>query len=462
LADEPKRGEKMSAESTATKNTQAPTLAPAEKAEQATETPAAAQASEAKGGSWRRGLIPVVILLMAAGILFAITGAWNSWVGGRETQETDDAYLRADLTPLSTRVSGTVAQVAVNDYQKVKAGDLLVQIKDDDYRAQVEQAMAGVRAAEAAIENNQRQKALQDARITQAQAGIEAARAQVGQAQAGIEASKAKIMNAEAAVRATKADVVRTESERRRQESLVEASAATRQRLEQVVADAERFRSILASREAELEQSRADLSVRKSDLAQAEAALLGRNADWEAQRRQRDVLDSQEGQLRGDLSAKQAGLKVAETNLEYTRIVAPADGIVGERKVRAGQLVSPGTQALSLVQSEPWVLANYKETQLANVRKGDPVEITVDGLPGVKIKGHVEEIAPASGSQFALLPPDNATGNFTKVVQRIPVKITLEVDANVRERLRPGMSVISKVKTGGGRDSIAAAAGGKQ
>lgn len=165
--------------------------------------------------------------------------------------------------------------------------------------------------------------------------------------------------------------------------------------------------------------------------------------------------------MRADLNAKQAGLKVAEINLEYTRIVAPANGVVGERKVRVGQLVSPGTQALSLVQTEAWVQANYKETQLTNVRKGDPVEITVDALPGVTIKGRVEEIAPASGSQFALLPPDNATGNFTKIVQRIPVKIVLDADANIRDRLRPGMSVISKIKSGGGRDGKAAPAGEK-
>src|SRR4030095_7368097 len=113
-------------------------------------------------------------------------------------------------------------------------------------------------------------------------------------------------------------------------------------------------------------------------------------------------------------------LKVAQTNFEYTRIVAPADGIVGERKVRIGQLVNPGTQVVSLVESKPWILANYKETQLARVRKGDAVDITVDALPGIVVKGRVEEIAPASGSQFALLPPDNATGNFTKIVQRIP------------------------------------------
>jgi len=335
----------------------------------------------------------------------------------------------------------------VNDYQKVKTGDLLVQLKDEDYQAQVEQAAATVRTAEAAIENIQRQKLLQDARIMQAEAGIEAAKAQVLQAQAGIEASTAQIKDAEAGVEATRADVVRTEAERRRQESLIEAGAATRQRLEQVVADADRFRAVLSGKEAALAQARAGLAARRADLAQAEASLLGRRSDFDAQRRQRDVVDSQDAQARADLSARHAGLKVAQTNLDYTRILAPADGVVGERKVRLGQLVSPGTQVLSLVQSEPWVLANYKETQLTNVRRGDSVEITVDALPGVVLRGHVAEIAPASGSQFTLLPPDNATGNFTKIVQRIPVKIVLEPDEKIQERLRPGMSVIAKIKT---------------
>jgi len=404
------------------------------------------QAKE-KRKSRRFPFVPVLVLLLAAAILFAIAANWNSWVSSRETQETDDAYVRADLTPLSTRVSGTVTEVAVNDYQKVKAGDLLVQLKDEDYKAQVEQAAATVRAAEAAIDNIQRQKLLQDARIAQAEAGIEAAKAQVAQAQAGIEASMAQIKDAEAAVEATRADVVRTESERRRQESLIEAGAATKQRLEQVVADADRFRATLAGREATLAQARAGLAARHADLAQADAALLGRRSDLEAQHRQRDVVDSQEAQARADLVAKRAGLRVAQTNLEYTRIVAPEDGVVSERKVRLGQLVSPGTQVLSLVQSQPWVLANYKETQLANVRKGNPVDMTVDALPGVSLKGHVAEVAPASGSQFALLPPDNATGNFTKIVQRIPVKIVLEPDEKTFERLRPGMSVIARIRT---------------
>jgi membrane fusion protein (multidrug efflux system) len=171
----------------------------------------------------------------------------------------------------------------------------------------------------------------------------------------------------------------------------------------------------------------------------------------EAQRRQRGVLDAQESQLRADLRAKEEAVKVSRTNLEYTRILAPTDGIVGERKVRIGQLVSPGTQVISLVENDVWVQANYKETQLTNVSNGDSAVITVDTFPGLKLKGRVEEIAPASGSQFALLPPDNASGNFTKIVQRIPVKIVLDHDPRAADRLRPGMSVIVEINASGKR-----------
>jgi membrane fusion protein (multidrug efflux system) len=237
--------------------------------------------------------------------------------------------------------------------------------------------------------------------------------------------------------------------------------SATKQKLEQVVADQERFAAILDSRKAELAQARAYLESRRADLSKthagvasrqaerlrAQAQSSGKSAEVEAQIKQRAVLDAQEQQLLADLSAKQEALKVAQTNLDYTRIVAPTDGIVGERKVRIGQLVSPGTQVISLVDNTIWVQANYEETQLTNVAKGDGAEITVDTFPGVTLRGHVEEIAPASGSQFALLPPDNASGNYTKIVQRIPVKIVLDARPELAERLRPGMSVIAKITT---------------
>ena len=396
-----------------------------------------------------RRFVPLLVLLLAAAILFLIVANWNGWVGRQGSQKTDDAYLRADITPLSTKVSGTVTQVAVADYQQVKAGDLLVQIKDDDYRAQLAQAEAAVEAAHAALETNGNQKALQDSRIAQAQAGVEAAKADIARGEASIEAVKADIANAHAGVDAARADVTRTQLERKRQEALVEDAAATRQKLEQVTADEERFRAVLESRKADLAKVQALLSLREAELRQAYSGLASRQSEYEAQRRQHGVLDAQERQLKADLSAKEEAVKVARTNLEYTRIVAPTDGVVGERKVRIGQLVSPGTQVISLVESEVWVQANYKETQLTNVNKGDVARVTVDTFPDLVLKGHVEEISPASGSQFALLPPDNASGNFTKIVQRIPVKIVIDHDPRVADRLRSGMSVIVEINASG-------------
>jgi membrane fusion protein, multidrug efflux system len=419
--------------------------------------------------------VPLLVLLLAAGILFGISGGWTRFVGGGSTQRTDDAYLRADITPLSTRVSGSVAQVAVSDYQRVKAGDLLVQLKDDDFKAQVAQAEAGVAAAQAALENNAKQKELQASRIMQAQAGVQAASAQITQAgaaiqaaqsdvangQAGVDAAQAKVPDTQAAVQAAQADAERTLLERRRQEALLELGSATKQKVEQVVADQERYaatlesrkaevaqtRALVESRRAELGKARAQVSLRRAEEQQARAQAASRSAELDAQIKQRAVLDAQEQQLQADLNAKQEALKVAQTNLDYTRIVAPTDGIVGERKVRVGQLVSPGTQVIALVENTIWVQANYEETQLTHVVKGDSAKVTVDTFPGVVLRGHVEEIAPASGSQFALLPPDNATGNYTKIVQRIPVKIVLDPNPDLANRLRPGMSVIAEITT---------------
>ena len=394
-------------------------------------------------------VVPAIILLMAGGILFLIAGDWNTWASERESQKTDDAYVRADLTPLSTKVAGLVAVVAVSDYQTVKRGDLLVQLRDDDFRAQVQQAEAAVAYGESALVNNQRQKELQDARISQAEDGIRAAEADIAAAEAGIDAAKSSISNARSGVEGSKADVQRTELERRRQQALIAAEAATRQKLEQVVAEAERFRSQLASRDADLSMATALLASRQADLGRARAHLGSTKAELEAQKRQRAVLDSQELLLRADLNAKKASLALAQTNLGYTRIIAPANGNVSERRVRPGQLVSPGTQVISLVQPDVWVDANYKETQLRHIRAGDPVEIRADALPGLTLHGKVENVSPASGSQFALLPPDNATGNFTRIVQRVPVKIVLDRGQAAVGRLRPGLSVVTTIRTSG-------------
>jgi membrane fusion protein, multidrug efflux system len=367
---------------------------------------------------WQTFLTPVLVLLLAAAIVFTITHNWNAWEGGRIEQGTNDAYVRGDLTPLSTKVAGMVQAVKVGDYQQVHKGDVLVELEDQDYKAQVAQATAAVEAAKAAIDNNRRQLELQDSRTERALAGVDQANAQIAAAQAGKEA--------------TQADVVRTREERARQEALLKTNSATQQKVESAVADEQRFAAMAASREADLSQART--SLRSNELA------------VESERRSKAVLQSQQMQLVADLHAKEAGLSLAQINLAYTQIVAPGDGTVGERQVRPGQLVSPGTQVLTFVDRTRWVLANFRETQLTNLKVGDPAEIRVDVYPGQVFHGKVLEIAPASGSQFALLPPDNATGNFTKVVQRVPVKIAID-DTDSTNQLRPGLSAVVTVRT---------------
>ena len=389
-------------------------------------TPAPARAAEPEHSppqpppkpAWQKYGTPLLVVLLAAAVVFTITRNWNSWEGGRIEQVTDDAYVRGNLTPLSTKVAGIVRDVKVSDFQQVHKGDLIVELEDDDFKAQVAQATAAVEAAKAAIENNRRQRELQDSKIERALAGIDQAKAQITAAEAGIAA--------------VQADVVRTQEERARQESLFQTRSTTQQKVEQAVADEQRFAAQSASRKADLEQAKTML--RSNELAA------------EAERRTKAVLESQEMQLIADLHAKEAALTAAKVNLGYTTIEAPSDGTVGERQVRPGQLVSPGTQVIPFVDKIKWVMANYRETQLTNMKVGDPVEVRIDAYPGKTFRGKVIEIAPASGSQFALLPPDNATGNYTKVVQRIPVKIAFD-DESVATSLRPGLSVVATVRT---------------
>jgi membrane fusion protein, multidrug efflux system len=343
-------------------------------------------------GSLLGVLVRLGILSLAAGIAVLFMVRWDSWVGARIDQTTDDAYVKGDLTPLSAKVDGYVRKVPINDYERVKAGALLVEIEDDNYKARVAQAEADVAAAEAAIENIKARKAQQHAEIA----------------------------DAESAIVATQADVERTRLEETRQRDLLASTYGTRQRVEQATADEKRFVATLA-------RGRADL---------------------EAQRSQMAVLDTQELQLRADLKAKRALLALAKITLGYTRIVAPVAGRLGERGVREGQYAHAGVQVNSVVPLDTvWVVANYKETQLTHVVIGQRASITVDTFPGVVVTGYVQSISPASGSQYSLLPPDNATGNFTKVVQRIPVKIVLDPNHPLAGRLLPGMSVIATIHT---------------
>src|ERR1700732_2845861 len=342
---------------------------------------------------WSGITVVRLAVLIAAGVIVVLFATqWDRWVGLSVRQVTDDAYVRGDITPLSAHVEGYVHRVPVDDFQRVKQGEVLVEIEDDDYRARVAQAEADLLSAQAAVENLKARKAAQHAQVAEA----------------------------EDAINATQADVERTRLEAVRQRTLLAPPFGTRQMVEQADAAAHRFAATLARNQAQLD----------------------------AQRSQMAVLDTQEAQLRADVKAKQAALDLAKINLGYTRILAPVGGMVSERGVRDGQYVHAGSQVISVVPLDNvWVLANYKETQLTHVAIGQRAEIRVDTFPGVVITAIVDSIAPASGSQFSLLPPDNATGNFTKVVQRIPVKLRIAPDNPLAGKLRPGMSVVATILT---------------
>jgi membrane fusion protein (multidrug efflux system) len=341
----------------------------------------------------RRLAIPLLAVLATFAFVVLATARWDAWTGNASIQTTNDAYIRAQTTRLSTRVAGEVKVVAVDDFQHVKTGDLLVQIDPADYEAQVAQAEDAVAAAQAALDNLDNQVELQYATIAQAEAqrvSAEAREVEAGQ-------------------------------EQDRQQSLTKTEAGTRQKLEQAIAD-------YAKAQADVRASRAVIA---------------------AQRHQLEVLAGTKKQRHADLLGAQAQLAAARLRLGYTKIVAPFDGVIGERQVQPGDYVNIGSNLINVVPlPNVYVIANYKETQLTHVRPGQRVEITVDTFPSETLRGRVERVSPASGSQFALLPPDNATGNFTKVVQRIPVRIVLDKDQPLLERLLPGMSVTSRIFVG--------------
>ena len=333
-----------------------------------------------------------VIFLLAVGALVLITTRWNRWESNASTQTTDDAYTQADLTPVAAKVSGYVTSMPVQDFERVHAGQLLVQIDQRDYVAAVDQLTASVNAATATIEALKAQRTLQSANV---------------------EAAKATIA-------ATKANVDQNERDLARQKRLLETGSSSTEATE-------KLQTTHAQLAAQLQQNR----------AQEQAAA-----------RQLDVLAAQQSQAEAALAVQKASLDLAKLNLGYTSIVAPQDGVIGQRQVKPGQFVPVGGQVTVLSPlPNVWVIANYKETQLTHMVAGQKAEVQVDTFPGRTMRGHVLAFAPGTGQVFSLLPPDNATGNFTKVVQRVAVKIVIDDADGLTDRLRPGLSVVTTVET---------------
>jgi membrane fusion protein, multidrug efflux system len=345
--------------------------------------------------AWTFPLLRVVFVIAAGVLAWYVAGHWDRWTGAARFESTDDAYMSGDVTPLSAKVSGYVASVLVNDYQSVRAGELVVEIDAADYRAQLAQAEATLAGAQATLANLANQKDVQRALIRQA----------------------------EATIQATAADVRRYTLEATRQHDLLQTRiAGTPQLVEQAEDNQNRTTAQLALNAAQLDQQKALLAS----------------------------LDVQEQELTAQVRAAEAQVTLAHNNLGYTRIVSPADGMVGQRQVRPGQFVNVGTQVIAMIPlRNTWVIANFKETQMTHVRLGDPARVTVDAFPGLVLTGHVDSWSPGTGSTFALLPPDNATGNFTKVVQRMPVKIVLDPNPALGTLVRPGMSADARIDTGG-------------
>jgi membrane fusion protein (multidrug efflux system) len=341
---------------------------------------------------WRRVAAPLAAVSAVAGFALVATLSWDGWTGALSVQTTNDAYVRSQMTRLSSRVAGEVKAVHIDDYWRVGAGDLLIQIDPADYEAQVAQAEAAVASAQAALDNLENQAKLQSATITQA------------------EAQQLSALALETEAR----------QEQERQQTLTLTQSGTRQKSEQAVAA----------------------------FAKAQADVKASAAVIVAQRHQLEVLAGTKLQRAADLLGAQATLGAARLRLGYTRIVAPFDGVVGERQVQPGDYVNIGSSLIDVVPlPRVYLVANYKETQLTRVKPGQRVEIVVDSFSNQPLRGRVARISPASGSQFALLPPDNATGNFTKVVQRISVRIEIDPGQPLIERLLPGMSATTRIRT---------------
>jgi membrane fusion protein (multidrug efflux system) len=330
-------------------------------------------------------------LAVALGVAGAAEFGYGYLTTGRYLESTDDAYVKADSTIISPKVSGYIAQVLVGDNEPVKSGQLLARIDDRDFRTALKQAQADVAGSEAAVRNLDAQIALQQPLIEQGTADIAAADANLKFAQ----------------------------EERARYDDLMRTGSGTIQRAQQT--------------DAALREKIAQLQHGKSGLLAAERKV--------------DVLTTDRAKAVAQLDRARAVEQQAALNLSYTEITAPVDGTVGARSLRVGQYVQAGTQLMAVVPLDAvYVVANFKETQLTHVRNGQPVEIRIDSFHATKLKGHVDSLSPASGLEFALLPPDNATGNFTKIVQRVPVKIVLD-DHSLSGLLRPGMSAEPTVDT---------------
>ncbi|AGY60714.1 HlyD family secretion protein [Gloeobacter kilaueensis] len=414
------------------------------------------EAADAPTRPLKKGL-PRILLLAGLGMGLAAAGVagFHWWQYASSHEETDDAYVSGHIHPVSARINGTVQKVLIDDNQPVKVGQPLVLLDPRDYQVQLQQAQAALAVAKRQAETARSNIAFAAGRagaqqttaggnVGAAEAAIRSAQSVVVEAQAGIPAAQAQLAQANANLTKARLDY-------ERYQNLEKEGVVARQQLDTARAT---YQVQVAARDAAAEgvrQAQARLAQARQGVANARAGLLqseGSLQDARAANLQTDVNRAQYEAALAAVQQAEANVRNAQLQLSYTRIAAPIAGRIGKRTVEAGQRVQPGQPLLSVVQNQVWVTANFKETQLAHMRPGQTVEVKVDALGGKAFEGRVNSFSPGSGQTFALLPADNATGNFTKIVQRVPVKIVLD-PASVRgyePLLVPGLSVTSSVE----------------
>lgn len=396
-----------------------------------------------------KGLI-IILVLLVLGVLGGI--AW--WLHSSQYEQTDNATIEGHVHPVSARVAGNVVKVLVDDNQSVQKGQLVALIDPKDYQVALSEAehnLANAKAqAQTAYQNIAVTRKQAASQLTQARGGITASQSGITQARQSVAEANAAVEQARQVVQEQEANYQKALSDYNRYRN-VDPEAISAQQLETAattVKNAQASRNAaqasLAQAQARLRQTRSTVTGSVSKLTQSKGVEQGA----QAQTLQVNVVKSQYESAKAAIAVAEDAVRQAKLNLGYTRIVAPASGRIGSKTLEVGQRVQPGEPLMSVVSPEIWVIANYKETQLERMRPGQPVDVHVDAFPSHRFTGRVDSFSPASGAQFALLPPENATGNFTKIVQRIPVKIRLDAKSleGFEELLVPGMSTVVSVR----------------
>lgn len=397
-----------------------------------------------------------IVGVLSIGAIAAGIYGYHWWQFSASHQETDNAYITADIHPINARIAGTIIDVKAEDNQQVTAGTTLVRLDPRDYQVALQQAQAALAIAQEQAKVAQANIGVTSTnaagQTTQAQGNIDAASASISTAQAAVSEAQSGVPAAQAQLAQVEANLAKAKLDYDRYQSLSQQGAVPQAQFDAAKAT---YDAVVAQRTATQEQIRqADARVAQAqqNLKNAEAKLASTRGTLQQANATEQQTQVNQRQYQASIAAiKQAQAQVenAQLQLSYTMIQAPTAGIVGNKTVQVGQRVQPGQTLMSIASQQPWVVANFKETQLSKMQAGQEVELKIDAIPGRAFRGRIDSLSPASGAKFALLPPDNATGNFTKIVQRVPVKVTFDNESirGYESRIIPGLSVVVSVQT---------------